>query len=200
MSHDHDAEVALEQLKQRLSDPQTVRSLNLLLDNVEHLATMAMLFGSAMSRGDELMANLATSIDEAKKGFDPSDLPVDPKEFAESGKSFLKAIPAAKPLVDKAVDNGVLDSLGTSTMFNPEVIDVLNILTKSLSVAAIEASEEEQLLSPWRLLWRLRDKNINRALRFAITTALSMGRELDPRTGNFRRRPAKPSKPHSKEK
>lgn len=190
-----EAQEALQQLTARLADPKVSAGLNELLDHAELLGFLATSVSQLLGRSPEILENLSGSLGMLKVGMDASG--IDPDEFREipmkeivkETPTFARVLPAAAPLARKAVDEDILKVLGESTMFNPEVIDVLTIMTTGLSHAAIEVQENRKLLSPMKLLWRLRDPDLNRALRFFTTMLQAVGQQLDPVTGGFRPRP-----------
>lgn len=184
-----EGEAALENLKKRLADPKVQAGLNQLLNNAELLGFLVESGGQLLARSPEMMENAAEIYQMANKMVSTvtggeSDL----ASLKEDGAALAKVVPEAMPLARKAIDEGILTALANSSMFNPEVIDVLTIVTKALSHASIEVQEQHELLSPWALLWRLRDPDLNRALRFATTMLTQLGKELDPKAGNFRPR------------
>ncbi|WP_058235424.1 DUF1641 domain-containing protein [Devriesea agamarum] len=178
-------EQVLDDLTVRLGDPKVARGLTLLLDNAEHLATIALMIGGVLERGNEIAGNVASGAAEMKKALGAQDV----SHLMNDGKTVINAVPHITPLLAKASDSGIFEALTASTMFDPDVIDSLTVMSKALCEASESAVYgDDKPVKITTLIRALRDPAINRALKFCLTMAAAMGRELDPDTGEFHQR------------
>ncbi|MCI9888437.1 DUF1641 domain-containing protein [Micrococcales bacterium 31B] len=175
-----------DKLAARLEDPQIVESLNLLLDNVGLLAILVSGLDGLLARGETILSSLSGALTEFKEdarlteGMFPEGAPsVALEDVGALLSAGAKALPAAGPALDKAVDSGLLNLLTDDAALSPEVQRVLGVLITSLRTATADAQAGTlRAATPLQLVKELRDPDFARGLSFAIQVLHLVGRDI----------------------
>jgi uncharacterized protein YjgD (DUF1641 family) len=158
---------AAEELVDRLSRPETVASLNELLDSIGTLNFLLNATGGFLARGDEIMENAAESYQELAQ--------VAKGDTSGSLQRVMKLAGQAIPVAERVADSDLLDRLG-----DPAVIATLSALVESIqrAQAAVAANPSAHEPGAFKLAGALKDPDVRRGLGFAVQIMKELGQAL----------------------
>jgi len=172
---------SVAELVDRLSEPATAAALTELLDNVATLNGLLTAASSFLARGEEIMDNVAESYREVT--------------HVAGDRTVARTVDTAKtlagqslPLAERLADTEVLGKLATSSLLDPALFDMLEILARSVHTAhvtvASEPGKHEQGI--FGVPRAMRDPDVKRGVGFVLAVAKELGRALGPTTSTTR--------------
>ncbi|MHB8188866.1 MAG: DUF1641 domain-containing protein [Ferrimicrobium sp.] len=171
-SNEVELDAALDQLRQKLSDPVIANALSLLVDQAGLLAFLLQGVDEFLARGDVIADSLADGFGELRavtaetRGGEGVHLGELASNFAKLTVSLSESSPAIAELLD-------------SGMFTSEVVQLL----ATVAASAVEArgavvSGPPKIRGTYSLIKSLKDPEVQRGLNYAIEFAGALGRKV----------------------
>ena len=176
-------ELTRSQVLERLTEPETLKTFNQLLDKLPLAAFLLQSLEGFISRGDTIAQNLADAVGELNL----TEMKIDPDQI----KLFLDALPrfraAGEKLLEselmgeglpKVIDAGV--SMVESGMLDKEVVSVLGELgAKSAETyREVSAQEVEPIGGLWATLKATKDPDVQKSVGFFFAFAKAFAKHL----------------------
>jgi hypothetical protein len=154
-------------LQNRLADPNTIASLNRLLDMLPELVFGITAFKGLLQRGPTIADNISDSLDE----FRPKDW-----DAAKTKDALTNAIGAGGQFLS-FINSPEFKALLESDILKPESIKLVSKLADSLTDAT-KQYDPAQRLGAIGLLRVLNDPDVQRATSFLSTVLKNFGQQL----------------------
>ncbi|MFI5040271.1 MAG: DUF1641 domain-containing protein [Acidimicrobiales bacterium] len=160
-------QVELDRLIDRLSEPQVVASLNLLLDNVELIAVMVSGMDGLARKGEVIGDTLAEVLYEVRAAGRATGL--DLRETSGQLATLIPTLADASPTINRILESPIVQ---------PEPIEVLSNAAESL-VEGLQTAQANQTKAGLRGLYKAsKDEDVQRGFGFLIEVAKVFGRHL----------------------
>ena len=179
----HVDELAQSKVLERLTEPQTLATLNQLLDRLPLAAFVLESLEGFINRGETIADNLSDAVGELNL----SEAKLDTRQitallealprFKEAGEKLLESNLLGEGL-PKVLDAGV--SMVDSGMLDQEVVTILGELGKKSSQAYQEAAAKpvEPVGGMWATLRATRDPDVQKSLGFFFAFAKAFAKHL----------------------
>lgn len=176
-------ELAKSKVLERLTDPQTLNTLNALLDRLPLAAFMLESLEGFISRGDTIADNVSDMVGDLKLG----DAKIDVNQF----KSILESLPKFKEAGDKLLESDLMGdglpkvidagvSMVESGMLDKEVVTILGDLGKKSAETykEIAAKPVEPVGGLWATLRATKDPDVQKSVGFFFAFAKAFAKHL----------------------
>ncbi len=167
---DADRQAPIDNVVQRLNDPDTAAALVVLLDNAEFLSVMVEALGGFVGRGDAIMDAVAESVNELKA-----------TQPADADRPSLSELTGVASQLASATP--VFSAVLSSPMVEPETIDLLSMLSSAATEGVDTARGGGSRVNGVRgMLKALKDPDVQEGFGVLIEISRSLGRRV--RTSN----------------
>ena len=176
-------ELAKSKVLERLTDPQTLNTLNELLDRLPLAAFMLESLEGFISRGDTIAESVAEAVGELKLG----DAKIDVSQF----QSLIESLPKLKEAGDKLLDSDLMGdglpkvidagiSMVDSGMLDKEVVAILGDLGKKSAETYKEVASKpvEPVGGLWATLKATKDPDVQKSAGFFFAFAKAFAKHL----------------------
>jgi len=166
----------LDALMTRLSDPETVRQLNSLLDNLGTLSAMLEMFQGFMSRSNEVLENANALVHET------GDHMMADHNVTDGLASLATIGHDAIPLAQNLALTHAIERIADSGLLEPAFVDIFVAMMKGFNDVREEfaTGPEERRISMMRLPWMMRDRDFNRGVKYVLHMAQKLGWAVKP--------------------
>jgi hypothetical protein len=160
-------QLELDRLLDRLSEPRTAASLNLILDNIELLAVIVAGLDGLARKGETIGDTLAEVLAEVRAATKATGL--DPRATTQQLATLIPTLADASPAINRILESPIVD---------PEPIAVLSETAVAL-VKGLQRAQANQTRVGLRGLYQAsRDEDVQRGLGFVLEVAKEFGRDL----------------------
>ena len=176
-------ELAKSKVLERLTAPQTLNTLNELLDRLPLAAFMLESLEGFISRGDTIAESVAEAVGELKLG----DAKIDVSQF----QSLIESLPKLKEAGDKLLDSDLMGdglpkvidagiSMVDSGMLDKEVVAILGDLGKKSAETYKEVASKpvEPVGGLWATLKATKDPDVQKSAGFFFAFAKAFAKHL----------------------
>lgn len=164
MSGDVLSRNSLDGLADRLNDPKVADSLNLLLDNIDALAFLAMGLNGFLQRGDTIAESLSAGVTQIREASNGS--------LDGLGDQASDLLAMGKTLTENTA--GLEAALG---LLQPDIIAALKSTGEALAEGqAAAARSEPEITGALSALRALKDPDLQRGLNVLVHVGKALGR------------------------
>jgi len=160
----------------RLSDPETVRQLNSLLDNLGTLSAMLEMFQGFMSRSNEVLENANALVHET------GDHILADHDVADGLASLATIGHDAIPLAQNLALTHAVEKVADSGLLEPDFVDLVVAFFTAMNDVREEfaTGPEERRISMMALPMMMRDRDFNRGIKYVLHMVERLGRAVKP--------------------
>lgn len=170
-------------LVDRLTQPETLKTLHRLLDQLPLLAVMMESLDEFLKRGDTIADNLAGMVQELKR----SDVSID----LESVSSLVRSLPKLQEMGEHLLDSGLADeglpkvidagvSMLESGMLDKDVVAVLGELGRASVHTFVDVKKQnpQPIGGLWAMMRATKDPDVQKTLGFFFAFAKAFSKHL----------------------
>jgi len=165
---DRAARTGLEEVLDRLSQPENLRALNSLADHLPLIAVLVEGIDGLARKGDIITDTIAEVLEQMRAAGRASGLDV--RETTEQLATLIPTFAEAAPAIHR---------VATSAIVHEDAVAVVGDTGLALAAGYRTAQREKPRVGPAGLLRATREPDVQRGLGFLIEVAREIGRQLD---------------------